>query len=55
VEEGGESLKLGTKRKSPRVVGNIIDYYEIVLIARKARNRRSPQVTVNKIEGVWRT
>jgi hypothetical protein len=52
---GGESLRLGTKRKSPRVVGKIIDYYEIVLIARKARNRRSPQIIVNKIKGVCRT
>jgi hypothetical protein len=55
VEEGGESLKLGTKRKGPRVVGKIINYYEIVLIARKARNRRSPQITVNKIKDVCRT
>jgi hypothetical protein len=55
VEEDGESLELGTKRKSPRVVGKLIDEYEIVLIAKKARNRRSPQITVNKIKDVCRT
>jgi hypothetical protein len=55
VEEGGENLRLGTKRKGSRVVGKIINYYEIVLIAKKARNRRSPHIAVNKIKDVCRT
>src|SRR6185437_7340514 len=50
VEEGGEGLRLGTQRKRPRVVREIIDHHQIVLIARKAKNRRGPQVTVNKIK-----
>ena len=50
MEEGGEGLRLGTQRKRPRVVREIIDHHQIVLIARKAKNRRGPQVTVNKIK-----
>jgi hypothetical protein len=36
-------------------VGEIIDHDKIVLIAREARNRRSPQIIVNKIKGVCHT
>ena len=50
VEEGGEGLRLGAERKHPRIVQEIIDHHQIVLIARKAKNRRDPQVTVNKIK-----
>jgi len=52
VEEGGEGLRLGVQRKCPRAVREIIDHHQIVLIARKAENRRDPQVTVNKIKGM---
>jgi hypothetical protein len=34
VEEGGESLRLGTQRKSPRVMGEISNHHEIVFITR---------------------
>src|SRR6185312_11949900 len=34
VEEGGESLRHGAQRKSPRVVREVIDYHQIILIAR---------------------
>ena len=54
VEEGGKCLGLGTQRKSPRVVREIIDHDQVVLIARHTGNRRSPQITVNKIKGVRR-
>jgi hypothetical protein len=42
VEEGGKSLGVDTQRKTPRVVREIIDHHQIILIARKARNRGSP-------------
>jgi len=54
VEEGGESLRLGAQRKRPRVVREVIDHHQIVLITRKAKYRRGPQVTVNKVEGMRR-
>ena len=50
VEEGGEGLRLGAQRKHPRVVREIIDHHQIVFITRKAKNRRGPQVTVNKVK-----
>jgi hypothetical protein len=33
-------------------VREIIDHYQIILIARYASNRRSPEITVNKIKGM---
>ena len=50
VDEGGEGLRLGAQRKRPRVVREIIDHHQILLIARKAKNMRGPQVTVNEIK-----
>ena len=50
VEEGGKGLGLGAQRKSPRVVREIIDHHQIILIIRKAKYRRGPQVTVSKIK-----
>jgi hypothetical protein len=35
-------------------VRKIIDHYQAVLVARNTRNRRSPQITVNKIKGMHR-
>jgi hypothetical protein len=39
---------------SPGVVREIIDHYQVVLVARKTRNGRSPQITMNKIKGMRR-
>ena len=50
--EGGKSLRLGAQRKSPRVMREIINHHQIVLITRNAGYRRCPQVTVNKIKGM---
>ena len=50
MEEGGKSLRLGAQRKSPRVMRKIINYDQIVFIARHAEYRKCPQVTVNKIK-----
>jgi hypothetical protein len=41
-------------RESPGVVREIIDHYQVVLVARKTRNGRSPQITMNKIKGMRR-
>ena len=53
VEEGWEGLRLGTRRKRPRVVREVIDHHQIVLVA-SAEYRGGPQVTVNKVEGMRR-
>jgi hypothetical protein len=53
--EGGESLRLGTQWKSPRVMGEIINHHKIVFITRETRHRRRPHITVNKIKGMHRT
>ena len=42
VEEGGERLRLGAQRKSPRVVREIINHHKIVFITRNARYRGCP-------------
>jgi hypothetical protein len=52
VKEGGEGVRLSTQRESPGVVREIINDHQIILIARKTRNRRSPHITVNKIKGM---
>jgi hypothetical protein len=52
VEEGGKSLRLRTKRESPRVMGEIINHYKIVLESRDARNRGGPQITMDKSKGM---
>jgi hypothetical protein len=54
VEEGGKRVRLGTQRESTRVVREIINHYQVVLVARDTRNRRSPQIIMNKIKGMRR-
>jgi hypothetical protein len=46
----GKRFGLGTQGKSPGVMGEIIDHHQVVLIARHAENKRSPQVAMNKIK-----
>jgi hypothetical protein len=50
VAESGERLRLGSQGKSLGVMGEIIDHHQVVLIARHAENKRSPQVAMNKIK-----
>ena len=40
--EGGEDLRLGAQKKSPRVMQQIINHHQIVFITRNAGYRRSP-------------
>jgi hypothetical protein len=46
----GKVTDLARKGKCPRVVREVIDHHQIVLITRKAKYRRGPQVTVNKVK-----
>ena len=50
VEEGGEGLRLGSQRKSSRVMRKIINHHQIIFITRHAEYMRCPQITVNKIK-----
>jgi hypothetical protein len=50
VVESEEHLGLGAQGKSLGVMGEIIDHHQVVLIARHAENRRSPQVAMDKIK-----
>jgi hypothetical protein len=50
VAKSDERLELGTQGKSLGIMREIIDHHQVVLIARHAENRRSPQVTMNKIK-----
>jgi hypothetical protein len=52
VAEGGESLRLGTQRKSPHIMRKIIKHDKIVFVARHTGNGRSPQIAVYKIENM---
>ena len=52
--EGGECLRLGVQRKSPRVMREIINHHQIVFIIRNAGYRGCPHITVNKIKGICR-
>ena len=42
VTERGKSLRLGTQRKSPGIVREIINHDKIVFVARNAHHRRWP-------------
>ena len=46
----GKVTDLARKGKCPRVVREVINHHQIVLITRKAKYRRGPQVTVNKVK-----
>src|SRR6185312_13972299 len=52
VEEGGEGLRFGAQRKSPRVMRKIINHNQIIFITRHAEYKRCPQVTVNQIKNM---
>jgi hypothetical protein len=52
VGEGGEGVGLFTQRKSPRVVGVVIEDDQVILVTRDTRNRGGPKVTVNEVKGL---
>ena len=52
VEEGGEGLRLGAQRESPRVMRKIINNDQVIFVARYAEYMRCPQITVKKIKGM---
>ncbi|WVZ59749.1 hypothetical protein U9M48_009852 [Paspalum notatum var. saurae] len=54
VRDRGERLRLGAQREGLRIMREIIQHHQIVLVTRNAEYRRGPQVTVNKIKDMSR-
>jgi hypothetical protein len=52
VGEGGEGVRLLVQRKSPRVVGAVIEDDQVILVTRDTRNMGGPKVTVYKVKGL---
>jgi hypothetical protein len=51
VGEGGEGVRLLARRKSPRVVGAVIEDDQVILATRDTQNRGGAKVTVYKVKG----
>jgi hypothetical protein len=52
VREGGEGVRLLAQRKSPRVVGEVIENDQVILVTRDTRNKGGPKVTVYEVKGL---
>jgi hypothetical protein len=49
--EGGQGIRLLAHRKSPRVVGAVIEDNQVILVTRDTQNRGGPKVIVYKVKG----
>jgi hypothetical protein len=52
VSEGGKRVGLQPKGESPKEMGVVIQNDQVVLVAGEAKNRRCPEITVDKIKGL---
>jgi hypothetical protein len=52
VYEGGERVRLQTKRKNPKKMGKIIQNHQIVFITRETEYRGGPEITMNQIKSL---
>jgi hypothetical protein len=52
VGEGGERVRLQPKRESPQEMRQVILNDEVVFVTREADDRRSPEITMDKIKGL---
>jgi hypothetical protein len=52
VGESGEGVRLQAQRKSPRVVGAVIEDDQVILVTRDTQNSRGPKVTVYDVKGL---
>jgi hypothetical protein len=52
VGEGGEGVGLLVQRKSPRVVGGVIEDDQVILVTRDTWNRGGSKVTVYDVKGL---
>jgi hypothetical protein len=49
---GGERVRLQSKRKSPKKMGEVIQNHQIVFITRKTEYRRGPEITMNQVKSL---
>jgi hypothetical protein len=52
VSEGGKHVGLQPKGESPKEMGVVIQNDQVVFVAREAKDRRRPEITVDKIKGL---
>jgi hypothetical protein len=52
VSEGGKRVRLQPKGESPKEMGVVIQNDQVVFVAREAKDRRCPEITVDKIKGL---
>jgi hypothetical protein len=50
--EGGELVGLQPKRESPQKTREVVQNDHVVFVTREAEDRRSPEITVDKIKGL---
>jgi hypothetical protein len=51
-QEGVECIRLQSPRKSPNKMRKVIQNDQVVFVTREAKDRRCPEITVNKIKGL---
>jgi hypothetical protein len=52
VGEGEEGIGLLAQRKSPPVVGAVIEDDQVILVTRDTRNMGGPKVTMHEVKGL---
>jgi hypothetical protein len=52
VSEGGKRVGLQPKGESPKKMGVVVQNDQVVFVAGEAKDRRRPEITVNKIKGL---
>jgi hypothetical protein len=50
--EGGKRVGLQRKGESPKKMGVVVQNDQVVFVAREAKDRRRPEITVDKIKGL---
>ena len=52
MSEGGKRVGLQPKGESPKEMGVVIQNDQVVFVAGEAKDRRCPEITVDKIKGL---
>jgi hypothetical protein len=52
VSEGGKHVGFQPKGESPKKMGVVIQNEQVVFVAGEAKDRRRPEITVDKIKGL---
>ena len=52
MSEGGKRVRLQSKGESPKKMGVVVQNDQVVFVAGEAKDRRRPEITVNKIKGL---